>query len=72
MAVPAEDGKKLIETVYLDEAQQASSIFPSGELAPHERPDFLLRIAERTIGIEVTELCREGLRAGNWIKPGRL
>jgi hypothetical protein len=40
-----------------------SSIFPCGELVPHEKPDFLLRADGRTIGIEVTELCREGPRA---------
>lgn len=47
----------------MEEARRASSILASGELVPHERPDFLLCTDKRTIGIEVTELCREGPRA---------
>jgi hypothetical protein len=39
------------------------NLFPKGELVPHEKPDFLLHRDSRTIGIEVTELCREEPRA---------
>lgn len=56
--------KKEIEQRYIQEARRASSIFPKGELTAHEKPDFLLRTeAGATIGIEVTELCREEHRA---------
>ena len=47
----------------MDEARRASSIFPDGMLVPHEKPDFLLCTGRETIGIEVTELCREEPRA---------
>jgi hypothetical protein len=63
MAASAQSRKKRIEMSYLEEARRASSIFPSGDLIPHEKPDFLLRADAGTIGIEVTELCREGPRA---------
>jgi hypothetical protein len=59
----SEQEKKRKETVYLEEARRASSLFPSGKVVPHEKPDFLLHADGRTIGIEVTELCREGPRA---------
>jgi len=55
--------KKLIETLYLEEVRRASSMLPSGDLVGRERPDFLLHAEGRTIGIEVTELCREEERA---------
>jgi hypothetical protein len=58
-----EDRKKEIERRYVEEARIASSIFPKGELMPNklneESPDFLLHAHCGTIGIEVTELCRE-------------
>ena len=57
------DRKKEIELLYLEEARRASPIFPRGDLVPHERPDFLLPVASGTLGIEVTELCREAPRA---------
>jgi hypothetical protein len=63
MAASAAAEKKRIETLYLEEARRVSTIFPSGELIPHERPDFLIEAKGRTIGIEVTELCREEERA---------
>lgn len=66
MAVRTVDRKKRIEAHYLEEARRASALFPAGELVPHERPDFLT--PTRTIGIEVTELCREAPRA----EAGRL
>ncbi|HWQ54660.1 MAG TPA: hypothetical protein VN442_13330 [Bryobacteraceae bacterium] len=62
-AISGEARKKRIERIYLEEARRASSIIPKGELVPHERPDFLLRADGRTLGIEVTELCREKPRA---------
>jgi len=55
--------KKQAEISYLEEARRASSIFPHGELVPQEKPDFLLRAESGTIGIEITELCREKPRA---------
>jgi hypothetical protein len=61
-ALPA-NRKKRIEVQYIDEARRASSILPTGELVPHEKSDFLLRTDRGTIGIEVTELCREQQRA---------
>jgi hypothetical protein len=63
MAKSAESRKKRLETSYLEEARRVSSIFPSGDLIPHEKPDFLLRTDAGTIGIEVTELCRQEPRA---------
>jgi len=63
MAGSAEDRKKRVETIYVEEARRVSSMFPAGALVPHERPDFLLSADEGTIGIEVTELCREAPRA---------
>lgn len=55
--------KKRVETIYVEEARRTSQVIPRGELLPHERPDFLLRADGRTLGIEVTELCREEPRA---------
>jgi hypothetical protein len=63
MAVSAESRQKRFESVYMEEARRSSSICPSGDLVPHERPDVLLHADGRTIGIEVTELCREKPRA---------
>jgi hypothetical protein len=64
----AADRKKRIEKHYAEEARRASPILPSGELVPYENPDFLLRLDNGTLGIEVTELCREEPRA----EAGRL
>ncbi len=55
--------QKGIEFRYIEEAPSSSCIFPSGELVNHEIPDFLLHTHTGTIGIEITELCREGPRA---------
>jgi hypothetical protein len=52
------DRKKRTELIYLEDARRACNIFPSGPLAPGEAPDFVLS-ADRCIGIEVTELCRQ-------------
>ncbi len=65
MAVQTIHRKKRIELHYLEEARSASLIFPQGAVIPHERPDFLLPNARGTIGIEMTELCREEPRAEN-------
>lgn len=62
------DRKKRLEKYYTEEARRAHPPFPKGELVPHEKPDFLLNLDAGTIGIEVTELCREGPRA----EAGRL
>jgi hypothetical protein len=62
------DRKKRVERQYIEEARRASTIFPSGVLVAHERPDFLLRTNGWQIGIELTELCREAPRA----EAGRL
>ena len=61
-ALPA-SRKKRVEIRYVDEARRTSSIFPIGDLVPQERPDFLLHTDGGTVGIEVTELCREQQRA---------
>lgn len=63
------DRKKRVEAHYLEEARRASSIFPCGEAVPNEPLDFLLPGAAGTLGIEMTELCRqlerhEGARLG--------
>src|SRR3954462_11375600 len=55
------DRKKEIERRYLEEARRVSSIFPPGEFAPSETPDFVKVGA--TLGIEITVLCREAPRA---------
>lgn len=60
--------KKELEFLYLLEARLASQIFPYGVLEQQERPDFVLHSDGRTIGIEVTQLCREAPRA----EAGRL
>ena len=52
----------------MEEARRASTLFPAGGLEPYEKPDFLLFANPHTIGIEVTELCREEPRA----EAGRL
>lgn len=62
------DGKKRLEKHYTEEARRVYPFFPKGELISHENPDFLLRLDAETIGIEVTQLCREGPRA----EAGRL
>ena len=63
MGMTTADRKKRIEKYYLEEARRASSIFPGGELVSHENPDFLMRLDNGTLGVEVTELCREEPRA---------
>src|SRR5260370_4689477 len=68
MSTQTQTRKKQIETRYFEEARLANEAFPRGELVPHEKPDFLLRMDKGTIGIEVTELCREEPRA----ESGRL
>jgi hypothetical protein len=67
MLAASANTKKRIETHYMEEARRASSVFPVGKLEPHEKPDFLL-FADKKIGIELTELCREEPRA----EAGRL
>jgi hypothetical protein len=34
--------EKATEQTYLDEARQASALFPRGRYEEHERPDFLV------------------------------
>jgi hypothetical protein len=51
------------EKFYLEEACRASAIFPHGDIVSSEKPDFLLHTENKTIGIEITELCREEPRA---------
>ena len=60
--------KKDLEIAYIEEARRVSTIFPSGNLVPHEIPDALLHAAGETIGIEETGLCEEDPRA----EAGRL
>jgi hypothetical protein len=66
--MPGLSPKKRLEIHYMQEARRASSIFPAGELVPYEMPDFVLHASGRSLGIEVTELCREEPRA----EAGRL
>jgi hypothetical protein len=54
--------KKRIERLYLEEARPASTVFPSGDPVPHDPLDFLFGSAGKTLGIEMTELCREDER----------
>jgi hypothetical protein len=68
MSIYGPEGKKRLEKHYTEEARRAYPLFPKGELISHERPDFLLRLHDETIGIEVTQLCRESPRA----EAGRL
>jgi hypothetical protein len=63
MAIAVESSKKIRERDFLERARRATSIFPSGNLDAHEEPDFLLLADLGTVGIEVTELCPEELRA---------
>jgi hypothetical protein len=63
MSTSGESQKKRVEATYLEEARRVSSIFPNGNAIPHEKPDFLLHTDCGTVGIEVTELCREEQRA---------
>src|SRR5712691_8149449 len=55
------NSQKRIELGYLEEARRASSIFPQGELLPHENPDWLVK--DSPLGIEVTELCHHEPRS---------
>jgi hypothetical protein len=66
--MPPTHRKKRVEAQYLEEARRTSVSFPAGRIEPHERPDFLLFADRATIGVEVTELCREEPRA----EAGRL
>jgi hypothetical protein len=59
MSTTVLDRKKRIEKLYVEEARGVSSLFPKGELIPHENPDFLLSQGSEYLGIEITELCRE-------------
>jgi hypothetical protein len=68
MIAPSANNKKRVETIYMEEARRASTLFPAGRLEPHEIPDFLLFANRGSIGIEVTELCREEPRT----EAGRL
>ena len=54
------------ERRYLLAARECTSLIPSAEPCEHERPDFLLAVANGTLGIELTELCteRDRQRAG--------
>lgn len=54
--------KKRIEFSYLREARRASSVLPSGEPVPNDPLDFLFPGTTGTLGIEVTELCRQDER----------
>jgi hypothetical protein len=63
MSTQALSKKKQIELNYVEEARRVSSHFPGGHFIPHEGPDFLIRAGHKTIGIEVTELCRNEPRA---------
>jgi hypothetical protein len=63
MGTSTANRKKELENHYAEEARRASTVFPTGHLIPHENPDFLLHLDGGTIGIEVTELCREEPRA---------
>jgi hypothetical protein len=51
--------KKLQERRYLERFKTAFSAFPSGTIEASEAPDFLIKAAERTIGIEITELFHD-------------
>jgi len=56
--------QKDIERHYLDEARlAATSVFPGGTFEPSERPDFVLSLNPRALGIEMTELCQGSARA---------
>jgi hypothetical protein len=52
--------KKRIEKWFLEAARNASAIIPAGDISESEKPDFTLASADGLIGIEVTELLREG------------
>jgi hypothetical protein len=52
--------KKDIEVHYLERLRAAMPDFPEGQIEPTEEPDFLIHGATSTIGIELTELHRDG------------
>jgi hypothetical protein len=60
---PQSLNQKRVERYYLDQARKVSSIFPLGEVTAAEHPDFLIHVEDGVIGIEVTELCDQGLRS---------
>jgi hypothetical protein len=51
---------KEIERIYLDEARRASNLFPTGDPIPRDPLDFLFETGAGRLGVELTELCREG------------
>ncbi len=50
--------KKDLERRYLDQVRDLLADFPRGAIEEHEQPDFSVNIADRVIGIELTELHR--------------
>ena len=50
--------KKQMERWFLTAARELSSVFPGGDIAEGERPDFRIQTGQGTIGIEVTQLFR--------------
>ena len=55
--------QKDIERHYFDEARRAAtSVFPAGTFEPSERPDFVLSLKPRALGVEMTELCQASAR----------
>jgi hypothetical protein len=62
--------KKEIETWQLSRFRDTVSDFPTGEVEPHERPDFLVRSSAATIGIELTQLFRPNTTGAQPLQEG--
>ena len=52
--------KKQIERQYLDILRGGVDDFPNGAITSTERPDFLIRSAERVVGVEITRIFNRG------------
>ena len=50
--------KEDLERLYLDRVRDLLTDFPPGAIDEREQPDFLVKTADRVIGIEITELHR--------------
>ena len=64
------DWKKAIERYYLNQFQKLTGW--NYEFKDFERPDFLARASEGTIGVEVTQLFKDGGENGSTLKRGEV
>ena|SRR5215212_6442586 len=56
--------KKQVERYYLDTFRDVCGEFPAGEVIDTEEPDFLIKINDELLGVELTELYRKPTNPG--------